>query len=110
MLSFTDALLWPRGTVKCPMDAHFSISLKAGGHPGTFCLMFNEYCEFGHTMDFSRNVFPPAYYSRYSRDIYAYSDTANIINEHIPHYVADLDTSACMPYWKSLEGGQFVKG
>jgi len=29
--------------VKCPSYAHFRVSL---GHPGIFCLLFYEYCEF----------------------------------------------------------------
>lgn len=38
-------LLWPLGIVKCPL----ALQNLTGGHPGTYCLVFYQYCEFGHT-------------------------------------------------------------
>jgi len=43
---------WPHGIVKCSSSAHFRILLEVVGHPGTFCFLFDEYCEFRHTLLF----------------------------------------------------------
>jgi len=41
--------LWPYEIVKCPTYAHFRILPEEEGHPDTFCLLFYECCEFGHS-------------------------------------------------------------
>ncbi len=48
-LSLIYSLPLPHGTVKCPSDLHFIISLKIIGHPATFHLLFFKNDEFGHT-------------------------------------------------------------
>lgn len=40
------------GTIKCPPDAYFR-NLPEIVYPGTFCLLFYGYCEFGHTTVFT---------------------------------------------------------
>lgn len=47
-LPFTYSLPWPHGKVKCPLDAHFRISLELVGHLGTFRLLVYEHYDFGH--------------------------------------------------------------
>ncbi|KAJ8008901.1 hypothetical protein DPEC_G00083240, partial [Dallia pectoralis] len=47
------SLLLHHGRVKCPSYAHFRISPKVVGHPGTFRILFFEYYDFGHTTLFA---------------------------------------------------------
>jgi len=40
-LPFLNPLLGPHGIVKCPLDAHFRISLEVVHHQGTYCFINN---------------------------------------------------------------------
>ncbi len=59
-LPFINSLPWPHGIVKCPLNADPGGGSSLG-HPGTFRLLFYEYCEF-----FWRTVF----HMQYSREVF----------------------------------------
>jgi len=53
-IQFINPLPWPHGIVKCLVDVHLRISWEIVGHPGTFRLLFDEYCEQAFVGKFGR--------------------------------------------------------
>jgi len=69
-LSITNPLLWPCGIVKCPSNAHSSISVW----PGDFHLLFYEHC-IGTNYSLAYGCHPP-----YGREVFDFRRCSNVRN------------------------------